>query len=87
MEQAIPLFEQTVADRKRVQGSHHPYALANRLDLALAYWSTRDADRAIPLLKQVLADSRLMLGVKHPVTRAAIKAFKRVRAAGRPGSS
>jgi tetratricopeptide (TPR) repeat protein len=40
--EAIPLYEQTLADRERILGPDHPDTLGSRNNLALAY---RDAGR------------------------------------------
>ena len=42
LDEAIPLFEQTLADRERVLGQAHPDTLTSRDNLAKAY---KDAGR------------------------------------------
>jgi hypothetical protein len=42
LDEAIPLFEQTLADRERVLGQAHPDTLTSRDNLANAY---KDAGR------------------------------------------
>ena len=59
---AIPLHEQTLADRLRVLGADHPDTLASRNNLAYAYQAAGDLGRAIPLYEQTLADSVQVLG-------------------------
>ncbi|WP_066376253.1 tetratricopeptide repeat protein [Herbidospora mongoliensis] len=66
---AIPLLEQTLADRVRVLGGDHPDTLASRNDLAGAYRAAGDLDRAIPLYEQTLADCERVLGADHPTTK------------------
>ena len=39
LDRAIPLYEQTLADRERVLGPDHPDTLASRNNLAYAYQS------------------------------------------------
>ncbi|MEU1805532.1 FxSxx-COOH system tetratricopeptide repeat protein, partial [Streptomyces sp. NPDC019937] len=65
---AIPLYEQTLADRIRVLGEDHPSTLTSRNNLASAYESAGDLGRAIPLYEQTLADRIRVLGEDHPDT-------------------
>ena len=65
---AIPLHEQTLADRLRVLGPDHPDTLASRNNLAGAYYLAGDLGRAIPLYEQTLADTERVLGPDHPQT-------------------
>ncbi|MEU7075802.1 tetratricopeptide repeat protein, partial [Streptomyces narbonensis] len=65
---AIPLFEQTLADRVRVLGGDHPDTLLSRNNLAYVYGSAGDLGRAIPLFGQALTDSLRVLGEDHPLT-------------------
>ncbi|WP_173267813.1 tetratricopeptide repeat protein, partial [Streptomyces pacificus] len=53
---AVPLYEQTLADRVRVLGEDHPDTLVSRNNLAGAYSSAGDLGRAVPLYEQTLAD-------------------------------
>ena len=71
LEQAIPLFEQTLTDTLRVLGPDHPHALAARGNLADAYWSAGKLDEAIDLYKQNLVETLRVLGPDHPRTLAA----------------
>ncbi|MGI5292800.1 tetratricopeptide repeat protein [Nonomuraea polychroma] len=68
LSRAIPLFEQTLTDRKGVLGADHPDTQTTGNNLALAYQAANDLDRAIPLLEEVLADSQRLLGTDHPDT-------------------
>ncbi|MGW4791889.1 tetratricopeptide repeat protein, partial [Nonomuraea sp. NPDC004297] len=63
---AIPLFEQTLADRERVLGADHPDTLTSRSNLASAYQTAGNLGRAIHLHEQVLADQERVLGPDHP---------------------
>ncbi|MEU3917851.1 toll/interleukin-1 receptor domain-containing protein [Streptomyces sp. NPDC029004] len=65
---AIPLYEQTLADRVRVLGEDHPDTLGSRINLAGAYEAAGDLARAIPLYEQTLADCVRVLGEDHPTT-------------------
>ncbi|MFJ1604094.1 tetratricopeptide repeat protein [Streptomyces sp. NPDC088253] len=65
---AIPLHEQTLADRVRVLGEDHPDTLVSRNNLAGAYQAAGDLGRAIPLFEQTLADRVWVLGDDHPDT-------------------
>ena len=68
LEQAIDLFERTLADRERVLGADHPDTLTSRNDLAGAYQSAGRLDEAIDLFEKTLADSERVLGADHPDT-------------------
>ena len=63
---AIPLYEQTLADRRAVLGPEHPDTLTSRNNLAGAYQSAGRLTEAIPLYEQTLADRERVLG---PTTR------------------
>ena len=66
--EAIPLFEQVLADSVRVLGDDHPDTLTSRNNLAGAYESAGRLGEAIPLYEQVLADRVRVLGDDHPDT-------------------
>ncbi|UZN02834.1 tetratricopeptide repeat protein [Cellulomonas sp. S1-8] len=65
---AVPLYEQSLADRQRVLGPDHPDTLTSRNNLAHAYESGGDLARAVPLYEQNLADMERVLGPDHPDT-------------------
>ncbi|MCF1511698.1 tetratricopeptide repeat protein [Streptomyces glomeratus] len=65
---AIPLYEQTLTDSRRVLGEDHPATLISRNNLASAYESAGDLARAIPLYEQNLTDRKRVLGEGHPDT-------------------
>jgi hypothetical protein len=69
---AIPLFEQALADRRRVLGDDHPDTLTSVNNLAGAYESAGDLGRAIPLYEQALTDRRRVLGDDHPNTLGSV---------------
>jgi len=71
LEQAIPLFEQTLTDTLRVLGPDHPHALAARGNLAYAYEVADRLEQAIPLFEQTLTDTLRVLGPDHPHALAA----------------
>jgi Tetratricopeptide repeat len=64
--EAIPLFEQNLADRERLIGPDHPDTLTSQNNLAFAYRAGRQRGKAIPLLEQNLADRERVLGPDHP---------------------
>ena len=66
--EAIPLYEQVLADRVRILGADHPDTLTSRNNLAGAYYSAGRLGEAIPLYEQVLADRVRVLGEGHPDT-------------------
>ena len=65
---AIPLYQQTLADRDRVLGADHSDTLTSLNNLAYAYQSAGDLRRAIPMFEQTLADRKRVLGPDHPDT-------------------
>ncbi|WP_344951718.1 tetratricopeptide repeat protein [Sphaerisporangium flaviroseum] len=65
---AIPLLEQTLAEREQVLGHDHPDTLVSRNNLAQAYQAAGDLGRAIPLLEQTLAECERILGDDRPFT-------------------
>ena len=64
--EAIPLYEEVVADSVRVLGEDHPDTLTSRGNLAAAYYSAGRLSEAIPLFEEVVADSARVLGADHP---------------------
>ena len=50
--EAIPLYEQILADRERVLGPDHPGTLTSRNNLAFAYQEAGRVAEAIPLYEQ-----------------------------------
>ena len=69
-EEAIPLFERTLADRERVLGGTHPDTLTSRNNLACAYQDAGRLDETIPLFEHTLADRERVLGETHRSTLA-----------------
>ena len=70
VDEAIDLFERTLADREHVLGPDHPRTLASRGNLAVAYRSAGRLEQAIDLLERTLADREHVLGPDHPDTLA-----------------
>ena len=70
LDEAIPLFERTLADHERVLGADHPDTLTSRHNLAGAYVSAGRLGEAIPLFERTLADRERVLGADHPDTLA-----------------
>ena len=68
LDEAIPLYEQVLADSARVLGDNHPHTLTSRDNLAGAYRAAGRLGEAIPLFEGVLADSARVLGDNHPHT-------------------
>ena len=62
---AIPLYEQTLTDYRRILGPDHPDTLTSASNLAGAYQAGGDLGRAIPLYEQTLTDTRRILGPDH----------------------
>ena len=70
LSEAIPLFEQILTDRIRIQGNDHTDTMTSRDNLAEAYQETGRLNEAITLYEQTLADSTRILGDDHPNTLA-----------------
>jgi tetratricopeptide (TPR) repeat protein len=66
LDEAIPLFERTLADREQVLGGTHPSTLDSRNNLANAYLGAGRLDEAISLFEHTLAESERVLGQTHP---------------------
>ncbi|WP_175955636.1 tetratricopeptide repeat protein, partial [Schaalia sp. Marseille-Q2122] len=67
-DEAIPLYEETLAQCEEVLGPTHPDTLASRNNLAHAYVSVGRFDEAIPLYEETLAQCEEVLGPTHPTT-------------------
>ena len=70
LDEAIPLYEQVLADSVRLLGDNHPHTLAFCHNLAGAYQAAGRLGEALPLYEEVLADSVRLLGDNHPDTLA-----------------
>ncbi|WP_344915074.1 tetratricopeptide repeat protein [Streptosporangium oxazolinicum] len=68
LSRAIPLFEQTLTDFRRVLGEDHPETLASRNNLAYTYKLAGQLDKAVLLYEQTLTGFRRVLGEDHPST-------------------
>ena len=66
--EAIPLYEQVLADRIRVLGEYHPQTLISRNNLGSAYMSVCRPTDAITLFEQVVVGSIRTMGEDHPDT-------------------
>ena len=71
LDEAVPLYEQTLEDRTRILGPHHPDTLTSRNNLAGAYRDAGRLDEAVPLYEQTLEDRTRILGPHHPDTLTA----------------
>ena len=68
LDEAVPLYEQTLKDRTRILGPHHPDTLTTRNNLAGAYQTAGRLHEAITLFEQNLKDFEDLLGPHHPHT-------------------
>jgi len=68
LDRAIPLYEQTLVDRRRLLGPDHPRTLRSSNYLAACYHETGRLAEAIPLYERALAGWRGLLGPDHPRT-------------------
>ena len=68
---AIPLYEQALGDRERVQGPDDPDTIGARGNLASAYHSAGRMASAVELYERTRADCQRVLGPDHPDTLAA----------------
>ncbi|WP_327668533.1 MULTISPECIES: tetratricopeptide repeat protein [unclassified Streptomyces] len=67
-EQAVPLYELAVAERRRVSGADDPGTLSARNDLATAYLTSGRAERAAAAFEHTLTDCLRVLGEGHELT-------------------
>ena len=82
LDQAIPLYERTLADAERVLGADRPDTLGSRNNLAYAYQAAGRLDQAIPLYERTLADRERVLGADHPDTLTSRNNLERARIEG-----
>ena len=68
LNEAIPLYEQTLNECSRILGPDNPGTLATRNNLAYAYRAAGRLNEAIPLYEQNLEDRTRILGPHHPDT-------------------
>ncbi|MFB6841897.1 tetratricopeptide repeat protein [Streptomyces sp. NPDC056361] len=68
LDRAIPLYEQTLAERRQLLGPDHPKTLISQNNLASTYLSAGTPGRAIPLYEQILTDRERVLSPDHPDT-------------------
>ena len=65
---AISHFDRACVVNQRALGASHPFTLACRNNLALAYEATGDLPASISLFEQAVADADRELGAAHPDT-------------------
>jgi tetratricopeptide (TPR) repeat protein len=70
-DEAIGVYEQTLAERERTQGPDHPDTLTARGNLAYAYRTGGQLQDAIPLYEQTLAGRERVQGRNHRDTLTA----------------
>ncbi|HEU5416831.1 MAG TPA: FxSxx-COOH system tetratricopeptide repeat protein [Streptosporangiaceae bacterium] len=68
LDEAVSLFERTLADREATLGDAHPATLDSRNNLGSAYGAAGRLDDAISLFERTLADRERILGATHPDT-------------------
>jgi tetratricopeptide (TPR) repeat protein len=76
----ILLFEETLAQRRRMLGDHHPRTLALACDLAAAYSEAGWVDKATSLYKQTATVAAEVLGTEHPISKSARQSLQQLRA-------
>ncbi len=68
LDQALPLFEETLKVTKAKLGSEHPSTLTSMNNLAGAYQDAGKLDQALPLFEETLKLAKAKLGAEHPDT-------------------
>jgi tetratricopeptide (TPR) repeat protein len=68
VEEAIPLFQQTLIGRQRLLGPNHPDAMNSQNNLAAAYQDANRTAEAILLFEMTLAARERLLGPDDPYT-------------------
>ena len=71
LDQAIAVYERTLAERQRVLGKDHPDTLASCGSLARAFAAGGQHAQALPMYERVVADREWVLGARHPDTLTA----------------
>ena len=67
LDEAIPMFERTLADRERLLGETRQ-TLFSRNNLGQAYQAAGRLDEAIAMFERTLAEAERVLGRAHPLT-------------------
>ena len=81
LDEALPLYEQSLEIDRRLQGEDHPDTLTSMGNLAGLYRAQGRLDQAEPLYVACLDKRRAKLGEDHPDTLASRKALAQLRAA------
>ena len=68
LDQALPLFEETLKLRKAKLGPDHPDTLASMNNLAGSYAALGRHSEALPLYEETLKLTKAKLGANHPDT-------------------
>ena len=68
LDQALPLYEETLKLRKAKLGPDHPDTLGSMGNLAIAYHRAGKLDQALPLFEETLKLMKARLGPDDPFT-------------------
>ncbi|MGP7998028.1 MAG: tetratricopeptide repeat protein [Streptosporangiaceae bacterium] len=71
LDDAIEVYERTLAERQRALGNDHPDTLSSCAHLGRVYAAAGRHDAALPMYERVVADREWVLGARHPETLAA----------------
>jgi tetratricopeptide (TPR) repeat protein len=83
LDEAIPLFERTLADYEQVLGPDHPGTLRARNHLALAYDAVGRFSESVPLYERTLAAHERTMGTDDPHVETLRKNLARAQGAYR----
>ena len=89
LDQALPLFEETLAPQRPSSDPTTPTLLASMANLAMGYQSAGKLDRALPLSEETVALMKTKLGPDHPRTLISMNnlagLYRETSAAGQVG--
>jgi tetratricopeptide (TPR) repeat protein len=71
LDEAISVYERTLAERQQALGNDHPDTLTSCGHLGRVYAAAGRHGEALPMYERVVADREWVLGARHPETLAA----------------
>jgi hypothetical protein len=76
-DRALPMYEECLAERKRILGDDQPDTLASLNNLAGLFESMGQYDRALPMYEECLAERKRILSHDHPKTKETVTNHRR----------
>ena len=75
---ALPLYEKSLARRRRVLGNTDPHTLTSINNMALLRGDMGEYEAAATLMREALAGRRRVLGEDHPFTQSSLEGMLRL---------